>query len=147
MHCKNKRFNRLRVLLVNADQEESATISSGILIGGHDVALCDTFLVADWEIKRRCFDLALVDIDLNPEGLAWLQRCAMIAPKMQLIIMTSDTSREQEIMARNQHITMYLVRPFSVSIIQMIINHLAEKLHGKPEEDGIMAGGIEGTGK
>lgn len=119
------------VLIVDSDWEESNAFSQIIRERGYEAVFCNTYQLAEKVLSLQKFELALVDIDLSPSGLSWLQRCALLAPEMQIVTLTWDPSREQEIQARNQDISMYLVRPVSRSVVEVIMEHLVGRLHKK----------------
>lgn len=131
MRHATRRFGIVFVLIVDSDLEEGALFSRIIREKSYEAVFCNTYQLAEKFLALQNFELALVDIDLSPSGLSWLQRCAILAPQVQIVTLTWDTSREQEIQARNNDISMYLVRPVSKGVIEMIMEHLVEKLHKK----------------
>lgn len=126
-----RRFGRVFVLIVDNDVEEGALFSRIIREKSYEAVFCNTYQLAEKFLALQQFELALVDIDLSPGGLSWLQRCAILAPQMPRVTLTWNTSREQEIQARNQDISMYLVRPVSRSVVEVIMEHLVGRLHKK----------------
>jgi len=95
---------------------------------GCELTACRDYWQAGWELTRRRYDLALIDIDLDQSlGLEWLSRLLAIAPGLPIIVLTGDSSREREIASRNRGIAFYFVRPVEPGDLAAIVQHVAHK--------------------
>jgi DNA-binding response OmpR family regulator len=93
-----------------------------------ELTACRDYWEAGWELTRRHYDLALIDIDLYPTlGLEWLSRFLTIAPDLPIIALSGDSSREREIAARNHGIAFYYVKPVEPRELAAICQHVAHK--------------------
>lgn len=116
------------VLVVTASPAEAELFLEIGRPWGSKLTACRDYWQAGWELTLRRYDLALIDIDLDPVlGLEWLSRLHAIALDLTIIALTGDSSREREIAARNRGIAFYFVRPAEPRDLASIFQHVARK--------------------
>ncbi len=79
-------------------------------------------------VKQRDFDLILMDIFLpDIHGYELIPQIKKFQPEAGVVTMTDNNSRELELQVRKQGVIFYMVKPFSVTILKKILDHISEK--------------------
>jgi len=116
----------IRTLVV--DDEHSLRETCGSLLGGdgYDVTVCGRGQEALDVLKRRPFDIALVDLYMSQvDGLTLLRAALATNPDTIVIMMTGNPSVESSIEALRQGAWDYLPKPFSAQHLQITMGRAA----------------------
>ena len=79
-------------------------------------------------IEKDHFDLMLLDLFLpDCTGYELIPRIHSITPNINIITMTGNNTRELELKVRQAGIIFYLIKPFELKALRLIIEHLSLK--------------------
>ncbi len=116
----------LNVLVVDDDPTVSQVLKRSLESMGctiENVGTCGDALVRGAESS---FDLALVDINLpDGDGIDLISQLRDTAPDLHFVAMSGDCTRENEAKAREQRIIYFLVKPFLMSELRSLVDHLS----------------------
>src|SRR6266481_3991883 len=117
---------KIRTLVV--DDEHTLRETCGVLLRneGYDVTVCARGNDALDLIKRRPFDIALLDLYMSQvDGLTLLQAALATNPDAIVIVMTGNPSVESSIEALRLGAWNYLPKPFAAQHLQIMIGRAA----------------------
>jgi DNA-binding NtrC family response regulator len=123
-----------RILAVDDDENFLQLLIRTLQKEGYEVRTAAGGEEALGWLERECFDLALVDLRMNPvDGLVLLGEIKNLYPHMQVIMMTAYPSRESRILSVQRGACRYLVKPIELAelkeAIRTALSHLEK---GKP---------------
>ncbi|MGH7751273.1 MAG: sigma-54-dependent transcriptional regulator, partial [Gemmatimonadales bacterium] len=120
---------QVRVLVVDDESTLRDSIGSVLRLEGYDVTVCSRGAEALDLLRRRRFDVALVDLYLSQvDGLTLLKAALEANPNTLVIVMTGNPSVDSSIEALRQGAWEYLPKPFSATQLQILIGRATHTL-------------------
>jgi DNA-binding NtrC family response regulator len=117
---------RIRILVVDDEHTLRESCASVLGVEGYDVTVCGRGEEALGLLKRRPFDIVLVDLFMSQvDGLALLRAALTTNADTIAIVMTGNPSVESSIDALRQGAWDYLPKPFSAQHLQIMIGRAA----------------------
>jgi DNA-binding NtrC family response regulator len=118
--------NSIRVLIVDDEDTLRESCASVLGVEGFDVTVCRKGMDALVMLKRRPFDIVLLDLHMTQvSGMQLLEACLETHPETVAIIMTGNPSVESSIHALRAGAWDYLPKPFAASHLQILIGRAA----------------------
>src|SRR5882724_6603541 len=113
---------RVRILVVDDEHTLRESCAAVLRHEGYDVTVCSRGQDALDLLKRRAFDVVLVDLYMSQiDGLALLRAALGTNHDTIVIVMTGNPSVESSVDALRQGAFDYLPKPFSASHLQVLI--------------------------
>ena len=118
----------MEILVVEDDISFSKVIKEALSLWGYGAELVTSGNTALERMRVKLFDVILLDIYL-PDCLGYhlIRHFKRIKQKVNIIAMTGYNSRELEKEVRRQGIIYYMIKPFDLDQIQVILDHIANK--------------------
>jgi DNA-binding NtrC family response regulator len=117
---------KIRTLVVDDEHTLRETCAVLLRNEGYDVTVCARGNDALDLVKRRPFDIALVDLYMSQvDGLTLLQAALATNPDTIVIVMTGNPSVESSIEALRLGAWNYLPKPFAAQHLQIMIGRAA----------------------
>jgi DNA-binding NtrC family response regulator len=118
--------NSIRVLIVDDEHTLRESCASVLGVEGFDVSVCAKGGEALTLLKRRPFDIVLLDLHMSQvSGMDLLAACLETHPDTVAIIMTGNPSVQSSIEALRAGAWDYLPKPFAASHLQILIGRAA----------------------
>ena len=116
-------------ILIIADESTTGTLSSVFRDkGGYETAVAATGREAIKKVKRRFFNLALLDLKLpDMKGMSLIAPLNRIHPDMVVIMITAPTSLKTTIQALNEGARAYITKPFKTDEVLATVTEALEK--------------------
>ncbi|HSJ32204.1 MAG TPA: response regulator, partial [Longimicrobiales bacterium] len=116
----------IRVLIVDDEHTLRESCASVLGVEGFDISVCGKGMDALVMLKRRPFDIVLLDLHMTQvSGMQLLETCLETHPETIAIIMTGNPSVESSIAALRAGAWDYLPKPFAASHLQILIGRAA----------------------
>src|SRR5690606_14503994 len=116
----------IRILIVDDEHTLRESCASVLGLDGSSVSVCGNGNDAQTMLKRREFDIVLLDLHMSQvTGLALLETCLEANPDTIAIIMTGNPSVGSSIEALRAGAWDYLPKPFAASHLQILIGRAA----------------------
>jgi len=113
---------RIRLLVVDDEHTLRETCATVLRQQGYDVTVCAKGQEGLDLLRRRAFDIALVDLYMQPiDGLALLRAALETNHECIVIVMTGNPTVESSIEALRQGAFDYLPKPFSATHLEVLI--------------------------
>ncbi len=120
---------RVRILVVDDEHTLRESCAAVLRHEGYDVTVCSRGQDALDLLKRRAFDVVLVDLYMSQvDGLALLRAALGTNHDTIVIVMTGNPSVESSVEALRQGAFDYLPKPFSASHLQVLIGRAVHTL-------------------
>src|SRR5881398_562532 len=120
---------RVRILVVDDEHTLRESCAAVLRHEGYDVTVCSRGQDALELLKRRAFDVVLVDLYMSQvDGLALLRAALGTNHDTIVIVMTGNPSVESSVEALRQGAFDYLPKPFSASHLQVLIGRAVHTL-------------------
>src|SRR5438094_315132 len=120
---------RVRILVVDDEHTLRESCAGVLRHEGYDVTVCSRGQDALDLLKRRAFDVLLVDLYMTQvDGLALLRAALGTNHDTIVIVMTGNPSVESSVEALRQGAFDYLPKPFSASHLQVLIGRAVHTL-------------------
>jgi DNA-binding NtrC family response regulator len=120
---------RMRILVVDDEHTLRESCAGVLRHEGYDVTVCGRGQDALELLKRRAFDVVLVDLYMSQvDGLALLRAALATNHDTIAIVMTGNPSVESSVEALRQGAFDYLPKPFSASHLQVLIGRAVHTL-------------------
>jgi len=120
---------RVRILVVDDEHTLRESCAAVLRHEGYDVTVCSRGQEALDLLKRRAFDLVLVDLYMSQvDGLTLLRTALGTNRDTMVIVMTGNPSVESSVEALRQGAFDYLPKPFSASHLQVLIGRAVHTL-------------------
>lgn len=127
---------RLDILITDDDLAHRVMLKKLLSGWGYHVAEADDGSVAVEEVRKRSFDLILMDIRMmNVSGIEALEQIKQINPSIPVIIMTAYASVETAVQALKKGAYDYLTKPLDFDELQMAIQRATEHSRLKRENE------------
>jgi DNA-binding NtrC family response regulator len=118
----------LRILLVEDDPDVHQAVASALLDEGHEVIARTDGAAALESLSQERLDLVISDIRLpKADGVAVLRHARRVAPRTDVILMTSFGAVSEAVAALKEGACDYLTKPFDVEELVVRIRALAER--------------------
>ena len=128
--------NKLDILITDDDLAHRVMLKKLLNGWGYNVAEADDGSVAVEEVRKRSFDLILMDIRMmNVSGIEALEQIKQINPSIPVIIMTAYASVETAVQALKKGAYDYLTKPLDFDELQMAIVRATEHSRLKKENE------------
>ncbi len=119
--------NKIKALVVDDETVMRDTMSDWLKEKGYNVATVSSGMEAIEKMKAESFNVAFVDMKMpGMDGIEVLQAMKRINPDTAVIIMTAYATIETAIRAMKEGAYNYLVKPFSLDEVELIIKAVAE---------------------
>jgi two-component system response regulator PilR (NtrC family) len=131
---------RARILVV--DDEDSMREMLGIMLGkeGYDVLLADTRATAAGVLSGSAVDIVITDVKLpDGDGIEILRHVKSAFPETVVIVMTAFGSTEMAVAALKMGAQDYLVKPFDIDELRIVVRNCAERLRLQHENTALRA--------
>src|SRR5690606_35606266 len=116
----------IKVLIVDDEDTLRESCASVLSVEGYDVSTCGQGHEALTLLKRRPFDIVLLDLHMcQVFGMDLLEACLEAYPDTIIIIMTGNPSVESSIEALRAGAWDYLPKPFAASHLQHLFGRAA----------------------
>ena len=120
---------KTRILVVDDERTLRESCASVLRQDGYDVTMCSRGQEAVELVKRRAFDIVLVDLYLTQvDGLGVLRATLAARPETIVIVMTGNPSVDSSLQALREGAWDYLPKPFSAQHLQVLIGRAAHTL-------------------
>jgi DNA-binding NtrC family response regulator len=121
-----------RILVVDDDENIRKVLVAILEEEGYMVEPVGTARKAVEVTKKKCYNIALIDIRLpDMEGTELLTRIRETTPRMRKIIITGYPTLQNAIEAVNRRADAYIMKPFDV---EKVLKTIAEQLNKQQEE-------------
>ena len=128
--------NGLGILIVDDDLAHRVMLKKLLGGWGYSVTEADDGAVAIEEVRRRSFDLILMDIRMmKVSGIEALEQIKKINPTIPVIIMTAYASVETAVSALKKGAYDYLTKPLDFDELQIVMKRATEHSLLKKEND------------
>ena len=128
--------NKLNILITDDDLAHRVMLKKLLSGWGYNVVEADDGSVAVDEVRKRSFDLILMDIRMmNVSGIEALEQIKQINPSIPVIIMTAYASVETAVSALKKGAYDYLTKPLDFDELQMAIARATEHSRLKQENE------------
>jgi len=118
----------MRVLIVEDDISTAESISEIIRKREFRSETAKTGQDAVERIKRKRFDLVILDIFLpDCKGHELIPQFKELWPGIGIVAMTGNNSRELELKVRNQGINYYMIKPFRLEEVTGVLDYISKK--------------------
>ncbi len=127
---------KLDILIVDDDPAHRVMLKKVISGWGYNVSEADDGATAIEEVRKRTFDVILMDIRMmKVSGIEALTQIKKIAPAIPVIIMTAYASVETAVTALKKGAYDYLTKPLDFDELQMVIARATEHSLLKKENE------------
>ncbi len=120
---------KIRILVIDDERTFRESCAAVLRPEGYDVTPCGRGPDALDLLKRRAFDIVLVDLYMSQvDGLTLLRTALSTNPESVVIVMTGNPSVESSVEALLQGAFDYLPKPFSATHLQVLIGRAVHTL-------------------
>ena len=120
---------RIRILVVEDEHTLRESCAAVLRHDGYDVTICGRGQEALELLKRRAFDVVLVDLYMSQvDGLTLLRQALATNHDTMVIVMTGNPSVESSVEALRQGAFDYLPKPFSATHLQVLVGRAVHAL-------------------
>ena len=121
-----------RILIVDDDENIRKVLTTILEEEGYKVESVDTARKAIERVKRKFYNLALIDIRLpDMEGIELLTKMRNTTPKMRKIIITGYPTLQNAVEAVNRGADAYIMKPFEM---EKVLEAIREQLRKQEDE-------------
>ena len=115
-----------RILVVDDEHTLRESCSNVLSLEGYDATVCGRGDEALDMLRRRAFDIILLDLYMSQvDGLTLMRAALKINPATLVVVMTGDPSIDSSIEALRQGAWDYLPKPFSAAHLQVLVGRAA----------------------
>jgi len=123
-NCREESTN-LSILIVDDEANIRKTLSYCLAAEDHTVISVSNASDAIDEAKRRCFDLAFVDLRLDGEdGMDLIPELLSDSPWMKVVIITAHASVHSAVEAIRRGVTDYIPKPFTPDQVKLLTRRI-----------------------
>ena len=125
----------MNILIVEDEISVAGVIKENIEAFGYSVEIANTGRDALKKVKRKRFELMLLDIYLpDCMGHELIPKFKEARPDMGIITITGYNSRELELEVRQKGIIFYMVKPFNLTEMKEILSYYSKKREKETKE-------------
>lgn len=133
-------LERARILVVDDEENIVEVIRSALISEGYDVHATNDAARAEQMLEEEEYDLVLTDLRMAPvDGLEILRRCKERDPHMQVLLITAFSTVETAVEAMKAGAFDYIVKPFKLSELKVIVRRALEHRATILENDQLKA--------
>ena len=115
-----------RILVVDDEHTLRQSCANVLSLEGYDVTVCGRGDAALDQLRRRAFDIVLLDLYMTQvDGLTLMRAALKVNAAALVIVMTGDPSIDSSIEALRQGAWDYLPKPFSAAHLQVLVGRAA----------------------
>ena len=115
-----------RILVVDDEHTLRESCANVLSLEGYDVTVCGRGDAALDQLRRRTFDIVLLDLYMTQvDGLTLMRAALKVNAAALVIVMTGDPSIDSSIEALRQGAWDYLPKPFSAAHLQVLVGRAA----------------------
>lgn len=119
--------NKIKILVVDDEAIMRETLSDWLEEKGYSVLSVSNGTEALVKVKEELFNIAFIDIRMpGLDGIEILRRIKKIDPEISAIIMTAYATIETAITAMKEGAYDYLVKPFSLDEVDLIVKKIVK---------------------
>lgn len=123
----NTKENQTRILIVDDEESIVEVVSNALRSESYTVIATSDPLEARRLIDDETFDVVITDMKMSPiDGSALLRQCKEKDPHCSVIMMTAYASVETAVDAMKQGAYDYVIKPFKLSELRIIIQRALE---------------------
>jgi CheY-like chemotaxis protein len=116
----------MNVLVVEDYDSTTEVIADTIEAWDHEVEISATGEDALEKVRKKQFDLVLLDLFLpDCKGNELISQLREIWPDIGIVAMTGYNSRELELQVRQQRVLYYMIKPFETQTLKELLDHLS----------------------
>ena len=116
----------IRILVADDEHTLRESCANVLRLEGYDVTVCGRGQEALETLKRRSFDIVLVDLFMSQvDGMTLLRTALATHPGTLVVVMTGNPTIDTSIEALRQGAWDYLPKPFSAAHLQVLIGRAA----------------------
>ncbi len=120
---------KARILIVDDDPHIRESLSDVLEDAGYEVFKASGEQEALDQVRARSFDVILMDYNLpNSTGIQIIKKIRKIDLKSQVLMLTADRTQETAVMALQESVADFLVKPVDVDRLKHSISNSLEKL-------------------
>ena len=117
----------LAILIVDDEPNIRKTLAIALEAEGHGVAAVSNVQDGLAESRRKCFDLAFVDLRLGTEsGLDLISALAGLCPWLKIVVITAYASIDTAVEAMRRGAFDYLAKPFTPEQVNLLVRRVSE---------------------
>ena len=125
----------MHVLLVEDEVSVAKGIKENIELWNHRVETAYTGQDALKKVRKKGFDLMLLDIFLpDCRGHELIPKFREARPDLGIVTMTGYNTRELELEVRQQGVLYYMVKPFRAEEMKMVLDHVSKQRQKPPDK-------------
>lgn len=129
-----KQEEKASILVVDDDPGHLITLKTIVRSWGYEVAGVDDGALAVEEVKKRAYDLILMDVRMTVmSGMEALKKIKAYNPSIPILIMTAYSSVESAVEALKLGAYDYLTKPLDFEVLKISIERAREHLGLKAE--------------
>jgi len=135
-------FGRMRILLLEDDQETADALAKGLSNEGHQVSVARDVAAASALIASTSFDAAVLDV-MVPGGSGYdvLAQLSALEPRVPVLMLTARGSVADRVTGLDRGADDYLVKPFSLVELAARLRALGRR--AQPEATRLSLGALE----
>ena len=123
----------MKVLIVEDDVSVTEVIANGIEDLNHGVETALTGEDTLKKVKKKRFDLVLLDLYLpDCRGYELIPQLKGLWPQIGIVTMTGYNSRELEMVVREHGVIYYMIKPFRIKVVKEILEHISNMKGVRP---------------
>ncbi len=115
----------LNVLVIDDDEQIKRLLLRIINTFGHSADYAGNCQAAIVKLSQNDFDLVLIDVNLpDGDGIELMRKARALYPELDIVAITGNLTRQEEVRIREQRVTCILIKPFSRKLILEILEHV-----------------------
>ncbi|MGE5173412.1 MAG: sigma-54-dependent transcriptional regulator [Betaproteobacteria bacterium] len=123
-----------KILVVDDEQSMRDFLAIMFTKEGHDVVTAENGTNALKAVQAEIFDLVLSDVKMpGVDGISVLKTVKEISPETVVVMITAFATAETAVEAMKLGASDYIIKPFKVDELKLIINNSLEKRHLRKE--------------
>jgi two-component system, NtrC family, response regulator AtoC len=123
-----------RILIVDDDEGVRQVLSQSLQESGHQVSAAESGEAAVATVRESVFDLVILDMVLpRVDGLEVLKEITALRPEAAVIMITGYASVETAIKAMKMGAVDYVVKPFRMEEVELVVGRALERSHLRRE--------------
>jgi DNA-binding NtrC family response regulator len=120
------------ILIVENDIAFAPVLTESIQAWAHNPEKSNTGKDALKKVRQKRFDLVLLDIFLpDCKGHELIPQFREMWPDIGVVTMTDYNSRELEWEVRQKGILYYMIKPFDMNELKVLLDHISKKKGGE----------------
>ncbi len=117
-----------KILIIDSDMDSVQEYTRLLVDNGYEVETCKGIVEAAKKIERVHYDCVIMDVQLEDvKGYNAVDIIKTIDPRIEVILTTSENTRELEAVVRAQNIFYYHIKPFKSGELITAVNNLFNK--------------------